>query len=163
MAYIKAQDMKYFGFALLAILIAFGGISTSDITGGFSSQYLQDYLISYSIGGAAVLLVNLLVLPYSTEKELRKILCVSLQHASTFTHVVDKTFDITLTEEEKVVRDHLNQTIRADYGILQAKLAGSIIEVNWSRWSLQDYGRFVERTKAIQSGEIFKLCFCCRY
>ena len=60
---------------------------------------------------------------------------------------------MALTEDEKKVRDHLNQTIRADYGQLHAKLAGSIIEINYSRWSMQDYGRFVERTKAIQSGQ----------
>lgn len=64
---------------------------------------------------------------------------------------------MALTEDEKKVRDHLNQTIRADYGQLHAKLAGSIIEINYSRWSMQDYGRFVERTKAIQSGQPSRL------
>lgn len=58
MALIKAQGLQYFGFSLLAILLAFGGISTSYITGGFSDTYLEDYLVSYAVAGAIVLAVN---------------------------------------------------------------------------------------------------------
>ena len=58
MALIKAQGLQYFGFSLLAILLAFGGISTSYLTGGFSAEYLEDYLVSYAVAGAIVLAVN---------------------------------------------------------------------------------------------------------
>ena len=56
--------------------------------------------------------VNLLVWPRSSEKELRQMLVLSLDHIGTFAHLLSKTYTMTITEDEKKVRDHLAQSLR---------------------------------------------------
>ena len=51
---------------------------------GFSAMYLEDYLKAYALGGAIVVVVNLVVFPISSEKELRKTLVMALEHIKTF-------------------------------------------------------------------------------
>lgn len=50
----------------------------------FDPSYLEDYLKAYTLGGAIVFAVNWLILPISSEKELRRTLVMSLGHVKTF-------------------------------------------------------------------------------
>lgn len=74
-------------------------------------------------GFAIVLATNVLVFPISSEWELREILVSSLEHLSTFSHLIAKTYTLEIEEEEKAVRDGLHQTIRADLGTLSGDVA----------------------------------------
>ncbi|KAF8600286.1 hypothetical protein BDV93DRAFT_476704 [Ceratobasidium sp. AG-I] len=151
MALIKAQGLKYFGFSLLAILMSFNGIYTSIMLGtGFSSTYLKEYIKSYLWGSAIVLFVNIFVFPMSSERELRQLLVMSLEHVATYSHLLSKTYTLTITEEERDARARLGQTIRADFGLLTMKMAETSAEINWSRWSMDDYLVFVGKTRAVQ-------------
>ncbi|KAM0793556.1 hypothetical protein ACM66B_000993 [Microbotryomycetes sp. NB124-2] len=155
LAYIKALSLRYFAFSLLAILVAFNGIYTSALSrGNFVPEYLEDYLKAYAMAFAIVLGVNLLVFPVSAERELRESLVASLERISTFTHLIARTFNIEITEEEKAVRDQLNQSIRADFAFLQLKLGQSGLEVNWTRWAMADYATMVAKVQAMQQGLI---------
>lgn len=116
----------------------------------FHAPYLEDYLKSYSLGGAIVLAVNFLVLPISAEKELRRTLVTSLGHIRTFAHLLAKSYAITITEEERDVRDGLAQSIRADFGILQQKLGSTTLEINYSKFSMEDYRRMIDWTNRLQ-------------
>ncbi|KAH7337158.1 hypothetical protein B0J17DRAFT_666475 [Rhizoctonia solani] len=151
LALIKAQGLKYFGFSLLAILMSFNGIYTSIMLGhGFNATYLKEYIISYMWGSAIVLFVNLSVFPVSSERELRQLLVISLEHVATYSHLLAKTYTLTLTDEERDARARLAQTIRADFGLLTMKMAETSAEINWSRWSMDDYLVFVAKTRAVQ-------------
>ncbi|CCO31114.1 hypothetical protein BN14_05148 [Rhizoctonia solani AG-1 IB] len=151
LALIKAQGLKYFGFSLLAILMSFNGIYTSIMLGtGFSSTYLKEYIKSYLWGSAIVLFVNLFIFPVSSERELRQLLVMSLEHVATYSHLLAKTYTLTLTDEERDARARLAQTIRADFGLLTMKMAETSAEINWSRWSMDDYLVFVAKTRAVQ-------------
>ncbi|KAK4055132.1 hypothetical protein OIV83_000412 [Microbotryomycetes sp. JL201] len=155
LAYIKALSMRYFAFSLLAILVAFNGIYTSALSrGNFVPDYLEDYLKAYAMAFAIVLGVNVLVFPVSAERELRETLVASLERISTFTHLIARTYNIEITEEEKTVRDQLNQSIRADFAFLQLKLQQSGLEVNWTRWSMADYAGMVSKVQSMQQGLI---------
>ncbi|GAA6036661.1 hypothetical protein JCM8097_001282 [Rhodosporidiobolus ruineniae] len=154
LALVKAQSMKYFAFALLAIILAFSGIYTSILSGGFVPEYLEAYLEAYLWGFAIVLVVNLLVFPHSSEKELRELLVLSIEHISTFSHLIAKTYSLEITEDEKKVRDGLAASIRADMGLLNQKLATTSVEVNYSRWSMADYSLAIAKVRAIQRGLI---------
>lgn len=88
---------------------------------------------------------QLLVLPHSAEKELREILVISLEHISTFSHLIGKTYLVELTEEERVARDELNQSIRADMGVLGQRYAQAGVEINYTRWTMHDYGFMVSK------------------
>ncbi|CAE6373431.1 unnamed protein product [Rhizoctonia solani] len=151
LALIKAQGLKYFGFSLLAILMSFNGIYTSIMLGtGFSSTYLKEYIKSYLWGSAIVLFVNLFVFPVSSERQLRQLLVISLEHVATYSHLLAKTYTMTLTDEERDARARLAQTIRADFGLLTMKMTETSAEINWSRWSMDDYLVFVAKTRAVQ-------------
>ncbi|KAK4052886.1 hypothetical protein OIO90_004162 [Microbotryomycetes sp. JL221] len=155
LAYIKALSLKYFAFSLLAVLVAFNGIYTSAISGGnFVPDYLEDYLKAYSLSFAVVLAVNLLVLPVSAERELRISLVGSIERISTFTHLIAKTYSVDITEEEKQVRDQLNQSIRADFAFLSMKLEQTGLEINWTRWTMADYAGMVAKVQQMQQGLI---------
>ena len=43
---------------------------------------------------------------------------MSLEHVQTFLHLLAKGYTLELTDEEAAVRDHLAQSIRADFGLL---------------------------------------------
>ncbi|BGP44750.1 hypothetical protein JCM10450v2_000564 [Rhodotorula kratochvilovae] len=154
-ALIKAQSMRYFGASLLFIILAFSGIYTSILSGGrFVPEYLEAYLEAYCWGFVIVLVVNALVFPHTSEKELREILVISLEHISTFSHLISKTYNLDLTDDERVARDALNQSIRADMGVLNQRLAQAGLEINYSRWSMQDYSLMVSKVRAMQHGLI---------
>ncbi|KAF8716570.1 hypothetical protein RHS02_09900, partial [Rhizoctonia solani] len=162
LALIKAQGLKYFGFSLLAILMGFNGIYTSMMLGtGFSSTYLKEYI---KWGSAIVLFVNLFVFPVSSERELRKLLVMSLEHVATYSHLLAKTYTLTLTDEERDARARLAQTIRADFGLLTMKMAETSAEINWSRWSMDDYLALITSHTSIsnihsQNATLFKEYF----
>lgn len=119
--------------------------------------------------------INILIFPVSSERELRELLVLSLevsrtgpgdslnrsanfpsfllppmQHLSTFSHLIAKTYSMEITDEERVLRDQLNQSIRADFGLLQVKTAHAGLEVNWTRWSMADYSGMVAKIKQMQ-------------
>lgn len=149
---LKAMSMKFFGLALLGILISFAGLYTSLILPGhpFSPHYLEDYLKSYALAGAIVIAVNFLILPISSETELRRTLVTSLSHIKTFSHLLAKSYTLTITEEEISVRQGLAQSIRADFGILQQKLGTTGLEVNWSKLGMEDYRQMIDLTHRLQ-------------
>ncbi|GAA5834027.1 hypothetical protein JCM9279_004193 [Rhodotorula babjevae] len=154
-ALVKAQSLRYFGMSLLFVILAFSGAYTSVLSGGrFVPEYLEAYLAAYCWGFAIVLVVNLLVLPHSAEKELREILVISLEHISTFSHLIGKTYLVELTDEERVARDELNQSIRADMGVLGQRYAQAGVEINYTRWTMKDYGFMVGKVRAMQHGLI---------
>lgn len=105
-------------------------------------------------GFALVLSINILIFPFSSERELRELLVLSLEHISTFTHLIAKTYSLEITEEERALRDSLNQSIRADYGLLVVKTAQAGLEVNWTRWAMSDYSRMTAKIKQMQQGSI---------
>ncbi|KAH7097462.1 hypothetical protein BKA62DRAFT_774265 [Auriculariales sp. MPI-PUGE-AT-0066] len=153
-AIIKAQGQKWFGLSLFAVLMAFNGIYTSVLLGGYSADYLISYLEAYALGAAIVLFVNIVVWPTSAEKELRRTLVLSLEHVGTLSHLLSKTYTMTITEDEKKVRDHLALSLRADFGFLTQKIQDTMIEVNFSQYSMRDYSEFVLRTRALQLAAI---------
>lgn len=137
MSLIKALGLRWFGFSLLAILMAFNGISTSIQLGGvFSPRYLEEYLISYLWGGVITLGVNIFVFPMSSERELRKTLVISLEHISTFAALIAKGYTLTSTDEEREAREGMAQTVKADFTFLMQKIDETSIEINWSRFSM---------------------------
>ncbi|GAA6004360.1 hypothetical protein JCM10207_000685 [Rhodosporidiobolus poonsookiae] len=155
LALIKAQSLRYFGFSLLAIILAFSGIYTSILSGGrFVPEYLEAYLESYLWGFAIVLAVNLVVLPHSSEKELRELMVVSVEHISLFAHLIAKTYALDISDEEKEVRDQLNTSIRADMGLLNQRLGTVALEINYSKWSMTDYSIALGHIRQIQQGLI---------
>ncbi|KAL5513531.1 hypothetical protein ACEPAH_3930 [Sanghuangporus vaninii] len=153
-ALVKAQGLKWFPFALLAILMSFNGIYTSLLVGRFDPAYLEAYLKTYSWAAAIVLTVNILILPISSEKEMRQTLILSLEHVSTFLHLLAKTYTMEITEEEKAVRDHLVQSVRADFGLLSNKIDETFIEINYSRFSTKEYQSFITRVRRMQQSLI---------
>ncbi|GAA5826891.1 hypothetical protein JCM11251_002144 [Rhodosporidiobolus azoricus] len=155
LAIIKAQSMRYFALSLLAIILAFSGIYTSVLSGGnFVPEYLEAYLEAYLWGFAIVLVINLLIFPHTAERELREVLVLSIEHISTFAHLIAKTYSLEITQDERKVRDELNTSIRADMGFLNQKLGHASLEVNYSKWSIEDYSLAVSKVRAIQQGLI---------
>lgn len=77
-------------------------------------------------------------------------LVASLDHCRTFVCLLSKTYRLEISEEEIRVRDGLAQSIRADFSILQGKMADTAIEISWSKWSMSDYHSMVQRTRAMQ-------------
>ncbi|KAG8964460.1 hypothetical protein FRC03_001776 [Tulasnella sp. 419] len=115
------------------------------------------YLLAYVkakgfkwFGFSLFAILTLFIFPISSERELRSTLVRSLEHIDTFGMLISKSFLMIITEEEKATRDQLAQTIRADYGFLNQKLAETTLEINWSRWSLDDYRAFINKTRALQ-------------
>ncbi|GAA5865438.1 hypothetical protein JCM8547_001244 [Rhodosporidiobolus lusitaniae] len=155
LALVKAASMRYFALSLLAIILAFSGIYTSILSGGdFVPGYLEAYLEAYLWGFAIVLVVNLLVFPHTSEKELRELLVLSIEHIGTFSHLIAKTYSLEITEDERKIRDSLNASIRADMGLLNAKLMHAGIEINYTRFSMADYTLAVGKIRNIQQGLI---------
>ncbi|KAG8699562.1 hypothetical protein FRC09_006545 [Ceratobasidium sp. 395] len=151
LALVKAQGLKYFGFSLLAILMSFNGVYTSIMLGaGSNSTTLKANIEAYLWGSAIVLFVNIFIFPLSSERELRQLLVMSLEHVATYSHLLSKTYTLTITDEERDARARLAQTIRADFGLLTMKMEETSAEINWSRWSMADYLVFVGKTRAVQ-------------
>jgi hypothetical protein len=103
-----------------------------------------------------VLGVNFIVWPISAESELRRTLVSSLEHISTLGHLLAKTYTMSITEDEKAVRDGLAQSLRVcsnphlnrfrpltlqqtDFGSLTQRIQETLIEINWSEYSMTDY------------------------
>ena len=140
MSLIKALGTRWFGFSLLAILMAFNGIYTPLLLGGvFSPTYLEEYLISFLWGGAITLTVNFFVFPMSSERELRKTLVISLEHICTFAALIAKGYTLTSTQEEREAREVMEQTVKADFTFLKQKIDETSIEVNWSKFSMEGW------------------------
>ncbi|KAL8293775.1 hypothetical protein RQP46_000476 [Phenoliferia psychrophenolica] len=155
LALVKAQSLRYFAFSLLALIMAFSGIYTSILLGGvFSPKYLEAYLEAYCWGFGIVLGVNMLIFPISSEWELRELLVLSLEHISIFAHLIAKTYTLEINDEERAVRDGLNQTIRADLAFLGQKLGETGLEINWTRWSVGDYGTATSKIRTMQQALI---------
>ncbi|KAI5481791.1 hypothetical protein MNV49_000068 [Pseudohyphozyma bogoriensis] len=138
LALIKAQSLRYFAFSLLAIIMAFSGM----------------YAILHCWGFAIVLGTNVLILPITSERELRELIVTSLEHISTLSHLIAKTYQLEITDEEREVRDQLNQSIRQDMAFLGQKMSETGLEINYTKWSMADYARIVGNIRQMQSGLI---------
>jgi len=93
-------------------------------------------------GGALVVGVNILVLPESSERQLRQTLVTSLDHIAIFLHLIAKTYTLTITDEERKVRDGLNQSIRVS-GLPAQWRPACLIRVPYAGglWSIERKGR----------------------
>jgi len=155
MSLVKSRGLKFLGLSLLCILNSFNGVFIGySQKVGFSSTFLIAYLSAYLWGAAIVLSVNLLVLPKSSERELREMLVTSLAHVGTFAHLLAKGYALEASEEEIALRDHMAKTIRADFGFLTQKIEETTIEINYSKFSLKDYQSFVSTTRSLQQALI---------
>ncbi|GAA5863516.1 hypothetical protein JCM1840_000049 [Sporobolomyces johnsonii] len=155
LALIKARSMRYFVFSLLAIVMSFNGIYTSSVLDqAFHAAYLEAYIEAYFWGFAIVLGINLLIFPISSERELREVLVVSLERVSALSHLLAKTYTLELTDEERAAREELNQSMRQDMGLLNVKLAQTGLEINLSKWAMQDYSMMVSKLRQMQQGLI---------
>ncbi|KAA1100579.1 hypothetical protein PGTUg99_024834 [Puccinia graminis f. sp. tritici] len=145
---IKALSPHLLPFSVLCILMSWNGIYTSFLTShrGFSPGYMFSYLQSYSWGAVIAFSVNILVLPHSAEKEFRLALVDALDHVKTLAHLIDKTYRFVITEDEKLIRDNLVDSIRGELNALENKLIETILEVNYSKWSLTDYRKMLQLT-----------------
>ncbi|KZO91193.1 hypothetical protein CALVIDRAFT_542043 [Calocera viscosa TUFC12733] len=155
LALIKAQSIKYLPFSLLAMLMTFNGIFTSMNSGGdFVAYELVSYIKAYAFGAAIVLFVNMFIFPTSSENQLRQMLVSSLDHIRTFTHLVNKGYLMELSDDERVIRGQLVQSLRADFGFLNQLIEQTAIEVVWSRWSMADYRVLVLKMRNLQASLI---------
>ncbi|KAG8888780.1 hypothetical protein FRB98_006792 [Tulasnella sp. 332] len=155
LAYLKATKPALFGFSLLGILMSFNGVYNGYLVGRrFDHLYMLSYLYAYLWGAAIVLFVNIFVFPVTAEKELRELMVESLEHVEAFGLLIYKSYTTKLSPEDKAIRDSLAQTIRADFGRMSGKLAESSLEINWSRWSIDDYRYFIGKTRAIQQARM---------
>ncbi|KAH9459805.1 hypothetical protein H4Q26_005000 [Puccinia striiformis f. sp. tritici PST-130] len=148
---IKALGPHLLAFSLLCILMSWNGIYTSFLTSprGFSSGYMISYLQSYCWGATIAFAVNILVLPHSAEKEFRLALVDALDHVKTLAYLIDKTYRFVITEDEKLIRDNLVDSIRAELDRLDGKLMEIIPEVSYSKWSLKDYRQMLQLAKSM--------------
>lgn len=90
---------------------------------------------------------NTVILPISSERQLRELLVSSLQRVATLSHLIAKvrhyalllaslrtdyrqTYVLDISDEEKEVRDLLNQSIRQDFAFLSQKLNETSLEVS---------------------------------
>ena len=109
-------------------------------------MWLREYVAAYAIGAACVLAVNLL-LPWSSERELRETIATSLQHCNLALHLLAKTYRLEITAEERQARDALVDRLRADFGLINDRLNDSLFEINWSRFSLGQYRAIAHKVK----------------
>jgi len=159
--------LQWFGFALLGMCVAtslrrsldsivsFNGIYSAILSveaGGpaFSVVWSREYVAAYAIGAACVLGVNLVVVPWSSERELRATIATSLQHCKLLLHLLAKTYTLEITVDERQARDALSASIRADYGLINDRLSDSLFEINWSRRSLGQYRAVAQQVKKLQ-------------
>ncbi|MBW0465952.1 hypothetical protein O181_005667, partial [Austropuccinia psidii MF-1] len=155
-ALIKTVQPKYLIFSLFCILMTWNGFYTPFLLShrNFSADYLMSYLEAYAWGIAIVVCVNVFLFPCSAETELRSTLVNSLDHIRTAVPLISKTYWCEIDQEEIQVRDALIQSIRADFNLMQTKLAQSVMGVNYSRWSLADYKHIVQLIKSMQQSLI---------
>lgn len=86
-----------------SILFSFQGIYTSVV---YDKTFDQSWLLAtfeiYAWGYVIVLVVNSIVYPQSSESELRELIVTSLTHVSTLSHLVCKTYEVAILDDEKV-------------------------------------------------------------
>lgn len=139
----------------MQVLFAFNGIWYPIESGTpFRSSYLLSFFTAYALGLAIVVAVNLLVFPFSAERELRHVLVQSLQHVSTLAHLACKTYAKEIEEDEVEVRQLLVRTIRSDYLSLASHLEETSYETLWSRWGYEDLRRMITYVKGLQQALI---------
>jgi hypothetical protein len=105
------------------------------------NKFLPDYLladaVSYLFGLAVTLVVNIVVFPTSSEKELRQMLVTSLGHIESLSNLIARAYVMAASDEEMKAGDILMQTIRADFTYLTQILDNTSVEVNWSKYSME--------------------------
>jgi hypothetical protein len=105
------------------------------------NQFLPEFLLadaaSYLFGLAVALVVNVLVLPKSSETELRQMLVTSLTHIESLSNLIAKAYAMVAKDEEMEKGDLLMQTIRADFAFLSQLLDNTSVEINWCRYSME--------------------------
>ncbi|BGP12619.1 hypothetical protein JCM10213_008755 [Rhodosporidiobolus nylandii] len=153
-ALVRYGGPKYISFYLYGVIFAFNGIYGTITTGGFDKAFFLANFEAYAWGIAIVFCVNLLVLPMTSEHELRRLLVTSLQHVSTLAHLTCKTYAREIDEDEMEVRQVLVKTIRADYLALTSRLEETSYEILVSRYSLKHYGDMIRSVQGLQQALI---------
>ncbi|KAG8813161.1 hypothetical protein FRC18_002640, partial [Serendipita sp. 400] len=151
LSYFKAGDERLFIVFLTGILMGFDGVIISKNN---NDQFLPKFLLadsaSYLFGLAVAILVNVLVFPTTSEKELREMLVTSLDHLESLSRLVARAYVIVASEQEMNMGDVLMQVIRADFAFLTQILQNTSMEINWSAYSMQEYRLMVEHIRGLQ-------------
>ncbi|GAA6006426.1 hypothetical protein JCM10207_004930 [Rhodosporidiobolus poonsookiae] len=153
-ALVRYGGPKYISFYLYGVLFAFNGIYSSLEFGTFDRSFLLANFEAYAWGMAIALGVNLLVLPITSEQELRRLLVTSLQHVSTLAHLTCKTYAREVDDDEMEVRQVLVKTIRSDYLALTSRLEETSYEIMITRYSLKQYGDMIRAVQGLQQALI---------
>ncbi|GAA5969341.1 hypothetical protein JCM11641_007557 [Rhodosporidiobolus odoratus] len=149
-ALVRYGGPKYISFYLYGVIFAFNGIYGSVSIGGFDKQFFLANFEAYAWGMAIALGVNLIVLPVTSEQELRRLLVTSLQHVSTLAHLTCKTYAKEIDEDEVEVRQVLVKTIRSDYLSLTSRLEETSFEILYTRYSLKHYFDMIRIVQGLQ-------------
>ncbi|KAI9620243.1 hypothetical protein H4Q26_013812 [Puccinia striiformis f. sp. tritici PST-130] len=155
-ALLKMKKPSYLVFSLYCICMSWNGVysSSSSANRQYSPELLTSFLQTYAWGAAIVVFVNVLILPHSSEAELRTTLVHCIDHVRTLAFLIKKTYWCEITAEESQVRDDLVQSIRADRHILKLKLSRTFLEITHSKWSGDDYRKMVQLTTSMQQSLI---------
>ncbi|WAR60313.1 hypothetical protein PtB15_9B250 [Puccinia triticina] len=155
-ALIKMRNPSYLVFSLYCISMSWNGVysSSSSSNRQYSPELLASFLQTYAWGAAIVVFVNVVILPHSSEAELRTTLVHCIDHLRTLAFLIKKTYWCEITDEESKVRDDLVQSIRADCHFLQGKLERTFLGITYSKWSGDEYKKMVQLTKSMQQSLI---------
>ncbi|PVF96818.1 hypothetical protein CPB86DRAFT_708358 [Serendipita vermifera] len=119
------------------------------------NKFLPHYLLadaaSYLFGLAVTIVINVVVFPTSSEKELRQMLVTSLAHIESLSSLIARAYVMAASDEEMKAGDILMQTIRADFTYLTKILDNTSVEVNWSKYSMEDYRLMIKHIRGLQS------------
>ncbi|POV97527.1 hypothetical protein PSHT_14536, partial [Puccinia striiformis] len=117
-ALLKMKKPSYLVFSLYCICMSWNGCQSPIL-----SRVVNEFSSNLCLGAAIVVFVNVLILPHSSEAELRTTLVHCIDHVRTLAFLIKKTYWCEITAEESQVRDDLVQSIRADRHILKLKLS----------------------------------------
>ncbi|KZW03135.1 hypothetical protein EXIGLDRAFT_828873 [Exidia glandulosa HHB12029] len=158
-ALVRAVYPVWFPGTLFALLTVFYGLLSSVVVDGYDPANLRSYLAAQAWGGAVSAVVNLLILPRSSEKQMRRTLVASIHRLRKLSRLISATYMMTITDEERGEREELVSSIRADFALLNDELSGTFFELNISRFSVQDYSNVIRRIRALQIASL-SACSC---
>ncbi|GAA5857131.1 hypothetical protein JCM8547_007978 [Rhodosporidiobolus lusitaniae] len=153
-ALVRFGGPKYISFYLYGVIFAFNGIYCTISFGTFDKGFFLACVESYLWGIAIALAVNLLILPITSEQELRRLLVTALEHVSALTHLTCKAYAREIDEDEVEVRQVLTKTIRSDYLALTSRLEETSYEILFSRYSLKNYRDMIRVVQGLQQALI---------
>lgn len=109
-ALVRFGGPTYISFYLYGVIFSFNGIYGTLLYGRFDKGFFLANFEAYAWGIAIAFAVNVLVLPMTSEHELRRLLVTALEHVSALTHLTCKAYAREL-EEDEVVRHALPLTL----------------------------------------------------